>query len=239
MGHFLRIVLALLIVSIQPTLHAETPPGADLAAYPDPERFEKWIAGFLEADLKSPPESGGIVAVGSSSMRGWHKTILQDLAPLSIIPRGFGGSNMNDVLYFVDGLVNKHKPRAVLLYEGDNDVAGGIAPETILDTFRQLQQKIHRELPETRIYMLAVKPSIARWQMWPTMQRVNRLLKSACEKDDKLTFIDIASPMLNEQGFPKAEIFVEDMLHMNDKGYRLWKDAVKPILVEAELGHEK
>jgi hypothetical protein len=75
--------------------------------------------------------------------------------------------------------------------------------------------------------------------MWPTMQHVNRLLRSTCNQDDRLTFIDIASPMLNAQGLPKAEIFVEDKLHMNDRGYRLWTDAVRPILVEAELAHEK
>jgi len=207
-------------------------------AYPDPQRFEKWITAFVEADKNSPLSENGIVATGSSSMVGWHKTIHDDLEPLTIIPRGFGGSNMNDVLYYVDEVVIRHKPRAVLLYEGDNDVAAGINSEKIIATFILLKEKIHSTLPETRIYVLSVKPSISRWAMWPRMQEVNRLLKAECEKDPNLTFIDIASTMLNDKGEPIEKIFVKDMLHMNDMGYRLWSGAVKPVLVGAESKHE-
>lgn len=208
------------------------------AEYPDPERFRPAIDAFLAADAESPPPKGAIVATGSSSMRGWHDRIAEDLAPLTLILRGFGGSNMKDVRHFLDELVLRHEPRAVLLYEGDNDAAGGATPEEILAHFDAIAAGIHGVLPRTRIYILAVKPSIRRWNLWDTMSAANAMLADRAAKDARLTFIDIATPMLDEDGKPLPEIFVADNLHMNDAGYDIWRDAVRPVLVDAEVGHE-
>lgn len=208
------------------------------AEYPDPERFRPAIDAFLAADAEAPPPKGAIVATGSSSMRGWHDGIAEDLSPLTIIPRGFGGSNMNDVRHFLDELVLRHAPRAVLLYEGDNDAAGGVAPEDIMAHFDAIAAGIHEVLPETRIYILAVKPSIRRWQLWESMSATNALLADRAASDARLTFIDIATPMLGEDGKPLPEIFVADNLHMNGAGYDIWRDVVRPIILEAEAAHE-
>ena len=208
------------------------------AEYPDPERFRPAIDAFLAADAESPPPKGTIVATGSSSMRGWHSRIAEDLSPLTIIPRGFGGSNMNDVRHFLDELVLRHAPRAVLLYEGDNDAAGGVAPDEIMAHFDAIAAGIHEVLPETRIYILAVKPSIQRWHLWESMSATNALLADRAANDARLTFIDIATPMLGEDGKPLPEIFVADNLHMNDAGYDIWRDVVRPIVLEAEAAHE-
>ncbi len=209
-----------------------------LAEYPDPERFRPAIDAFLAADAETPPPAGAIVATGSSSMRGWHDRIAGDLAPLTVIARGFGGSNMNDVRHFLDELVLRHAPRAVLLYEGDNDVAAGVAPEDILAQFDAIAAAVHEALPQTRIYILAVKPSIRRWHLWEAMSATNAMLAARAAADERLTFIDIATPMLGEDGKPLPGIFVTDQLHMNGAGYDIWRDRVRPVLVEAELGHE-
>ena len=211
---------------------------AAAAEYPNPERFRPAIDAFLAADAEAPPPKGAIVATGSSSMRGWHSRIAEDLSPLTIIPRGFGGSNMNDVRHFLDELVLRHAPRAVLLYEGDNDAAGGVAPEQIMAHFDAITAAIHEILPETRIYVLAVKPSIQRWHLWESMSATNAMFADRAAKDARLTFVDIATPMLGEDGTPLPEIFVADNLHMNDAGYDIWRDTVRPIVVEAEVGHE-
>jgi len=210
----------------------------DKQTYSDPSRFENAIQEFENIDKKQPPPEGAIVCIGSSSMRGWHPTIRKDLAPLTIIPRGFGGSNMNDALYYVDRVIMPYKPRAVVIYEGDNDVAQGILPHLIADTFRQLVSKIHKQLPTARIYFLSVKPSIRRWEMWPEMQEVNRLIESECSKDSRLTFVDVASGMLGEDGKPRSDIFKEDNLHMVRNGYFIWRDALRPILLKNELPFE-
>lgn len=203
------------------------------AEYPDPERYRKAITAFA---AEPQPEPGGIVATGSSSMRGWHGRIDADLAPLSIIKRGFGGSNMYDVRYFLSELVLRHKPRAVLLYEGDNDVALGASPEQIVEHFEAIAESVHTHLPETRIYVLAVKPSVARWRIWPAMRRTNEMLKARCESDARLQFVDIATPMLGPDGKPPATLFIRDMLHMTEAGYDVWRDATRKVLVAAETG---
>ena len=214
------------------------PMAASAAEYPDPERFRAAIDAFLAADAESPPPRDAIVATGSSSMRGWHSRIAADLAPLTVIPRGFGGSNMNDVRHFVDELVLRHRPRAVLLYEGDNDTALGVAPERILTQFDAIAAAVHDRLPETRIYILAVKPSIARWQLRDAVQATNALLAGRAAADSRLVFIDVATPMLDDAGQPREAIFVADGLHMNGAGYDIWRDAVRPVLVAAERTRE-
>ena len=207
----------------------------DMAAeYPDPERYRGDIEAFLASEAESPPPAGAIVAVGSSSIRRWHERIAADLAPLAIIARGFGGSTMADVRHFLEELVLRHRPRAVLLYEGDNDVALGLKPEQILAQFDAIDAAMRERLPETRIYILAVKPSISRWHLWGSMQAVNQLLASRAEADPRITFIDIATPMLNEAGEPRRQIFVADQLHLNDAGYDIWREAIRPVLTKTE-----
>ena len=213
---------------------AATPFAFGAVEYPDPERFREAIDAFLAAEAEVPAPKGAIVATGSSSMRGWHRRIAADLAPLQVIPRGFGGSNMADVLHFVEELVLRHEPRAVLLYEGDNDVALGGSPERVLGDFDAVAKAIHERLPEARIYVIAVKPSLARWHLWDAMQAVNAGLAERAEADARLTFIDVATPMLNDAGEPKPEIFIRDGLHMNGAGYDIWRDAVRPVLLAGE-----
>jgi lysophospholipase L1-like esterase len=203
--------------------------------YPDPARFEKAIRAFEAADAKLTPPPGGIVCVGSSSMAGWHATLKQDLAPLPVIGRGFGGSNMNDALHFVDRVVTRYRPRAVVLYEGDNDLAQGVPPEKIRDTFVAFAAAVHRQLPDTRIYVLSIKPSPARWALWARTLEANRLLQAACAADAKrLNYVSIVEPMLGPDGQPLAAIFKTDRLHMTAKGYALWRDVLRPVLMKHE-----
>mgnify|MGYP001211325792 CR=1 FL=1 len=205
------------------------------AEYPDPERFRSAIDAF---DAEGSIPNGAVIATGSSSMRGWHGRIDDDLAPLTIVPRGFGGSNMYDVRYFLDELVLKHKPRAVMIYEGDNDAALGATTEQVMLNLEAIIEEVHYHLPKTRIYLLAVKPSIARWQIWPAMQETNRAMRALARGHNLVVYVDVASPMLGADGTPKPGIFVQDNLHMNGAGYDLWRDAVRPVVVEAEKAHE-
>ena len=206
--------------------------------YPDPKRFEAEIQRFESQDRDHMPPAGAIVCTGSSSMRMWSDSIRADLAPLTVIPRGFGGSNMNDLLYYTGRIVLRYKPRAVVVYEGDNDIAQGISPEKITETFRAFIRVIHNKIPECRIYFLSVKPSLARLNLWPEMNKTNRLIAAVCNGDSRLIYVDVASGMMDEHGTPRKDIFREDGLHMNRQGYRLWKAALKPVLMKTELKYE-
>jgi len=207
-------------------------------AYRDPTVFEKEIQVFETEDLQTFPSNNAIVCIGSSSIHGWHETIHDDLAPLTIIARGFGGSNMNDALYYSDRIVLPYKPRAIVIYDGDNDIAQRISPGKISTTFTKFINKIHSELPECRIYFLSIKPSASRLNMWLQMEQANQLISKKCANDDRLFFIDISTAMLNEDGEPRDEIFLSDELHMNSSGYEIWTNILKPILMETELQFE-
>lgn len=230
------LLVACILVSVTSLLAEEQ---KSPAAYPDPAKFESEIQKYEAADAEQMPPAGAIVALGSSTVRLWSEEIGKDLAPLTIIPRGFGGSNMNDALFFSERIAIRYKPRAILLYEGDNDLAQGISPELILETFHKLVAKVREQLPETRIYVLSIKPSIARRQLWPEAQRANQMLAAECDKDDQLIFLDVATPMLDSRGEIRTDLFIKDNLHMNRAGYELWRDTLKPQLHKLELEFER
>jgi lysophospholipase L1-like esterase len=207
--------------------------------YPDPTHFENEIRAFEQQDSLQMPPTDAIVCTGSSSMRFWHDSIREDLAPLTVIPRGFGGSNMNDLLYYTDRIVLKYNPRAVLVYEGDNDIAQGISPEKIKDTFIAFVNKVQHTCPDCRIYFISIKPSLARWSLWPEMEKANRMIEGVCNTDKRLNYIDVSSGMLGKDGKPLPGIFIEDGLHMNREGYLIWKQIIRPVLIKEEGRYEK
>ncbi|MEO0476121.1 MAG: SGNH/GDSL hydrolase family protein [Planctomycetota bacterium] len=204
----------------------------------DPGKFENAIRKFETADVKQMPPENAVLFVGSSSIRMWHKDLPKDFEPVTVIGRGFGGSNTNDMLHFADRIVIAYKPRAVVIYEGDNDIAQGIKPYEVRAVYEKLLDKIEGDLPGCRVYILAVKPSIKRWEMWPKMEAVNEDLAELAEDRDNVIYIDISTPMLDDQGQPRADLFVKDNLHLNRKGYELWRDTIRPIVVEAEKEYE-
>jgi lysophospholipase L1-like esterase len=200
-----------------------------------PARWEADVRAYAAQDAISPPPPNAIVFTGSSSIAQWS-TLKRDMAPLTVINRGFGGSTMADAIYWIDALVLKYRPRAIVLYQGDNDIGNHqVTPEELLDQFRTFVARVHAELPETRIYFLAIKPSILRKSAWPEMRRANDLIRGFCATHDELYFVDVASPMLDKQGEPSTDIFEADGLHMKAAGYGLWTLALKPILLECEV----
>lgn len=223
-----------LIGASRPAL-AELP---ERGAYADPARFNRDIERFELRDREQMPPQGAVLFTGSSSIRFWHEHLEEDMPGLTVVGRGFGGSTMYDLLYYADRVILPYKPRAVVIYEGDNDINTGVSPEKVLETFDALLRVIHASLPDCRVYILSIKPSHARWDLWPKMQQTNRLFAERCDKDDRLTYVDLATPLLGEDGKPNAAFFVEDQLHLNREGYVVWRDTLAPILKEAEAEHE-
>ena len=205
----------------------------------DLQRYEPRIQEFEAQDKASPPPEGAIVVTGSSSVALWHPTINHDLTPLTIIARGFGGSTMEEALYYIDRIAIAYKPRAIVIYEGDNDIGVyNVAPEKIVGQFEAIVTRVRTALPATRIYAISIKPSVLRQTVWPEAERTNQLLKALCDKNDLLTYVDVATPMLDANGEVKQDIFVDDNLHLNEKGYNLWTAAVRSVLMQGEGKHE-
>jgi lysophospholipase L1-like esterase len=201
------------------------------AAYPDPERFAGDVAAFEAADAVAPPPADATLCIGSSSMRMWHPTIARDLAPLTVIPRGFGGSTMNDVLHFAPRLVLPYRPAAILLYEGDNDIDFGVTPGEFMAAFRAFVALVDKNLPGTGIFVISIKPSGSRWAKWPAMRTANEMLQADCAANARLTYIDVATLLLGDDGLPREALFLPDRLHLNAAGYEVWSQAVAAVLL--------
>ncbi|SHE74969.1 Lysophospholipase L1 [Microbulbifer donghaiensis] len=206
---------------------------APVVDYADPLRFQQEVAHFALLDARRPVVPGGVVVTGSSSIRMWHPRMQRDMPGIRVIPRGFGGSNMNDLLYYSEPLISKYRPRAVAIYEGDNDIAQGLEPQQVLDKFLALSDKLRERQPDLRIYFISIKPSLARWSLWPKMEQANQMFEKLCAERDGYFYIDVASALL-DNGRPMTDVFLADGLHLNDKGYALWSAAVAAVLEKRE-----
>jgi lysophospholipase L1-like esterase len=144
--------------------------------------------------------------------------------------RGFGGSEVCHSTHFFDELVAKHKPRVVVFYAGDNDVAHGKSPEQVQKDFRGFARNLKNKLPEAKLVYISLKPSIARWKLADKMREANKLIAADCEENENFAFVDVWPVMLNEKGEPREDIFLEDGLHMNEKGYAEWVKLIEPHL---------
>ncbi len=211
-------------------VHLAWPVAAQRVARPDPTRWEQEVQAFEAADAKAMPEPGGILFYGSSSVRMWN-TLEASYPEYNIVRRGLGGSHMADAVYYADRMALRYEPRLVLVYEGDNDLADGLTPAEVLAEFHELVTVIQDSLPRTRIAFLAIKPSIARIQLMDEVRTTNNLIRAYTEADPRLSFVDTAQFMLGMDGNPRPDLFREDGLHLNEKGYAIWKQVVDPFLL--------
>ncbi|MCE5250388.1 cyclase family protein [bacterium] len=195
------------------------------------DQWEKTILEFEQKDREQFPPEGAILFVGSSSFRMW-KTLEKDMAPLLVINRGFGGSQTADALRYADRIVIPYKPSMVVVYEGDNDIAAKKTPETIAGDYKRFVEKIRGAFPDIPIFFVSIKPSPSRWTLWSNTQRANELIGKFTQSQTGLEFIDVATPMLNDKGVVRPELFLDDALHLNESGYRLWTSIIKPRLAE-------
>jgi lysophospholipase L1-like esterase len=194
-----------------------------------PEKWTATIDKFTQGDAKNPPPQGAVVFVGSSSIVKWT-TLEKDFPGVTVVNRGFGGSELADSVFFADRIVTPYKPRVVVLYAGDNDLNSGKSPEVVFADFKAFVAKVHAQVPDARIVFIAVKPSPSRWNIREKGEQANALIAAECAQNPRLRFVDVWKPMLDAKGEPRRELFVADMLHMNEAGYAIWTPLVAPHL---------
>lgn len=214
--------LAVLLLGVVSLSGQEKPNG--------PARFESEIQKFEAADQASPPQAGGILFYGSSSARLWD--LPKSYPQFATVNRGFGGSDMEAAAHFYDRVVPAHKPRIVVLYEGDNDLNSGRTPCQVLADFEALIKKHKAALPECQLICLSIKFSPSRAKLRLDQEAANALLKARCAKDPLLRYLDVATSLLDASGQPNPKYFKDDMLHLNPDGYAAWNAVLSPLLAQ-------
>jgi lysophospholipase L1-like esterase len=201
-------------------------------ADPDPTRFKAEVEAFREWDTKNAALANSVLFVGSSTIRLWPTA--ERFPDLPVINRGFGGSQISDVNHYVSDLVLKYRPAVVVFYAGDNDINAGKTPDRVAADYRTFVTRVLAARPDTRIIFLAIKPSVARWKLWATMQEANERIRAYSRSvGPQLTFVDVATPMLTSNGQTQPHLYVEDGLHMTAAGYEMWTRILAPIIALA------
>lgn len=198
-------------------------------AEPKAGKWDKEFAAMEAKDKQSPPPKNGVVFVGSSSVRMWD--LKKSFPELPAVNRGFGGSQLIDSVEHFDRLVLPHQPKIVVLYAGDNDLAGGKkTPQQVAGDFAAFQKKLRAALPETKLIFLSIKPSTARAKLLDKQREANELIRKQCSRDKLCTFLDVQKPMQGTDGQVRPDLFLKDGLHLNEAGYKIWNELLLPLV---------
>ena len=191
--------------------------------------FEKEVQDIVLKYETKGWEEGAVLLTGSSTIRLWV-SLEKDFPKARIINTGFGGSQAHELLHYLHELVTQYQPSKIFIYEGDNDIFSGKSPEEIMQTIEKLVSGIRAELPKTKVYLISAKPSPSRWHLQSQYEELNRQMRSFCDGRPYLSFVDTWQAMLDKSGNPNPYLFIEDQLHMNGKGYKVWKKILKPYV---------
>lgn len=194
----------------------------------DPKRFSDEIED-IKNNFAEISQEDLVIFTGSSSIRMW-KSIDNYFPKKNILNHGFGGSQTSDLVCYANELILSHKASKIFIYEGDNDLSDGKSTDIILADMKTLIRVIKRRLPETRVYLISPKPSLARWDLKEKYVTLNTALEALAQKQENVTFISVWDEMLSSDGSPKKELFIQDGLHMTEEGYKIWAKAIGPHL---------
>ena len=195
----------------------------------------KWageIAAFEKLDKEQTYAKDAILFTGSSSIRKWT-TIAEDMKPYPVISRGFGGSKIEDLGFYLDRILSPHQFKAIVIFTGTNNLTGKPAdakPEAILEMAKFIKKKIRAKYPNTPVFWIAITPTNARVKAWAQVQAANQLVKQMCESAENFHFITTDYAYLDQNGNPIKDLFVEDQIHLNAAGYAIWTKIIKKEL---------
>ena len=222
-GRSSTLTAAALVGLVSVSLPAQAPPT------PVANRFEPNVRAYEEADRTAPPPPNAILLVGDSQFFRW-KTLAEDLPGYTVVNRGIDSFQMSDLLHFAERLVLPYRPRFIALHVGGNDINTGKTPDQILGDFKAFVSKVRVTMPAVPIAFSSTTPGPGRWAQAPQRVAVNRLVKDYIATQKGLLFIDLWAPMLNADGQPREELWVEDRIHPNQAGYRIRVQVMRPLL---------
>jgi len=196
------------------------------------QRYKDDVATILKYDKMFAPPEHPILFTGSSSIRKWDD-LERTFASYVAMNRGIGGAVTNDIIYYADDIIFPYHPRQIVICVGENDIVEkGTTADSVFNRFKNLHALIRSKLPAVPIVYISIKPSPSREQFLPIVKDANAKIKAFIAKQSSIVFVDVFSLMLDKNGKPRKELFVEDMLHMNKTGYAIWRKAVEKHLLK-------
>jgi hypothetical protein len=223
MRNYLLLFLAFAVLSCSPIKKYKS--------LPDVKAWEKDIQKFEQLDKSETYQEDAILFAGSSSILLWS-TLEKDMAPYSVIQRGYGGARLSDFVVYASRIFDPHPCKAIVIFIG-NDIAGrdqDKSPQEVARLFRNVLNTIRKKHPETPVFWIAVTPTSLRWKVWPEIKEASRLIKKICDNRPNTYFINTEYAFLNDKGLPNDELFRSDKLHLNEKGYAIWTEIIKKEL---------
>lgn len=193
------------------------------------EKKKSAVERFEEQDKKEAPPQDAILFIGSSSIARWN-SVGKDMAPLKVINRGISGLTTGAMLPLIPRIVTPYKPRIIVYYCGDNDIAKKSDPDIPLGNFKEFVKTVKKDIPGVQIIYMSIKPSPARWKNWDATKKCNSLIKEYSSSESGITFVDAASCLLGKDESPNTAYYQKDALHLSPEGYAEWTKIIKPIL---------
>ena len=195
----------------------------------DPKRFAASIAAFHTQDQVQPPPKQAILFIGSSIFRLWND-LKEQMAPLPVFNRAFGGSQTADLLFYMDQVVLPYEPRMIVYYCGSNDINAGIGPDRIFDGFRRFVERVHDKLPETRVVFVSIHRAPQKKAQWDQVNEANRLVEQYCRRNKLLAYVDVNPAIFDREGNPRLDLYLPDLLHFKAPAYVGFTAILKPEL---------
>ena len=195
---------------------------------PEVKAWESDIEKFEQLDITKSYPSDAILFAGSSSIRLWS-TIGKDMMPYNVIQRGYGGAKLSDFAVYADRIIYPHPCKAIVIFIA-NDISGNEndkSPLEVSQLFRKTLYIIRRKFKDTPVFWISVTPTPSRWAVWPEIKEANGMIKEICESHRNTYFIDTEKYFLNSSGLPRSELFIDDKLHLNTEGYKIWSGIIR------------
>jgi hypothetical protein len=202
------------------------------AAEAKPERYAAAIQAFLEQDKADPPPKGGILFIGSSIFRQW-KSLGEQMAPMPVFNRAFGGSQTNDILHYMDQVVLPYAPKIIVYYCGSNDVNAGIPATEIAGRYSTFVKRVHAQLPSTRIFYVSINRAPQKKDHWDVVDAANGAVAAFTKTDSRLGYIDVNPALFDTAGQPRVELYQKDMLHFLEPAYVEFTAIIRPVIEAA------
>jgi hypothetical protein len=223
MRRFIFLLISVIIFSCSPTKKYQN--------LPEVKAWESEIQKFEQLDKTASYKDDAILFAGSSSIRLWS-SLENDMVPYPVIQRGYGGAKLSDFAVYAGRIFDPHDFRAAVIFIA-NDITGSEndkSPEEVLALYKNVIKTIRKKHNDASVFWIAITPTTSRWKAWPTIQKTNSLIREYCENNENLYFITTDFAFLGNDGKPKNELFMDDLLHLNDKGYDVWQEIIRKEL---------